>query len=83
MDNQRTGDAYTFIALERDSKLVVAWHLGKRTAASTNEFIAKLRKTTPDTNFQITTDGFTAYPPAMEAGITDHIWNIEELLNAA
>ena len=66
MDNQRTGDAYTFIALERDSKLVVAWHLGKRTAASTNEFIAKLRKTTPDTHFQITTDGFTAYPPAID-----------------
>ena len=24
------GDAYTFIALERNSKLIVAWHLGRR-----------------------------------------------------
>ena len=66
IDNQKIGDAYTFIALERDSKLIVAWHLGKCTKASTNEFIAKLRKTTPDTHFQITTDGFTVYPPAID-----------------
>lgn len=66
VDNQQIGDAYTFIALERDSKMVVAWHLGKRTSASTNEFIAKLGSVVPQTRFQITTDGFTAYPPAIE-----------------
>jgi hypothetical protein len=26
------GDAYTWVAMERDSKLVIAWHLGKREA---------------------------------------------------
>ena len=66
MDNQRIGDAYTFIALERDSKLIVAWHLGKRTAPNTNEFIAKLRKTIPETRCQMTSDGFPAYPPAID-----------------
>ncbi|MCH8266988.1 MAG: IS1 family transposase [Acidobacteria bacterium] len=64
--NQRIGDAYTFIALERESKLIVAWHLGKRTAKSTEAFIAKLRTATAETCFQITTDGFTPYPPAIE-----------------
>jgi hypothetical protein len=31
------GDAYTFIALERTSKLVVAWHLGKRDRIKTED----------------------------------------------
>jgi IS1 family transposase/transposase-like protein len=66
IDNQAIGDAYTFIALERDTKLVVAWHLGKRTAKSTDEFIYKLRLATANNRFQITTDGFTAYPPAID-----------------
>jgi transposase-like protein len=29
------GDAYTFVAIERDSKLVVAWHLGRRSVRDT------------------------------------------------
>jgi len=66
MDNDRIGDAYTFIAFERDSKMVVAWHLGKRTAESTEDFMAKLRTATAEKRFQITTDGFTSYPPAIE-----------------
>jgi hypothetical protein len=35
------GDAYTFIGLERTSKLVVAWHLGKRDRVNTEDFIFK------------------------------------------
>ena len=27
--------AYTFVALERNSKLVLAWHLGRRTSRDT------------------------------------------------
>ncbi|MBI4479078.1 MAG: IS1 family transposase [Acidobacteria bacterium] len=65
-NNQAIGDAYTFIALERETKLIVAWHLGKRTAKSTNEFIAKLRIATASPRFQITTDGFPAYVPAID-----------------
>ena len=66
-DNQKIGDAYTFIAIERDTKLIVAWHLGKRTATDTEEFMAKLKEATvAGMRFQITTDGFTPYPPAIE-----------------
>src|SRR5437867_3725696 len=29
------GDAYTFIAIERHTKMILAWHLGKRTRMAT------------------------------------------------
>ena len=37
------GDAFCFIALERHTKLVVAWHLGKRDEPNTADFITKVR----------------------------------------
>jgi transposase-like protein/IS1 family transposase len=58
------GDAYTFVALERESKLVVAWHLGRRSVRDTVEFTEKLYEATAG-RFQLTTDGFNAYPDAV------------------
>ena len=69
--NQRIGDAYTFIALERESKLILAWHLGKRTRPSTDRFIARVRRATADRPFQITTDGFRPYAPAIDYALSD------------
>jgi hypothetical protein len=40
------GDAYTFVAIERTSKLIVAWHLGKRTVGHTYTFAEKLDRAT-------------------------------------
>jgi IS1 family transposase len=60
------GDAYTFVGMERTSKLVLAWHLGRRTAEDTNLFAAKLSGAAAGT-YQLTTDGFNAYPAAIEA----------------
>ena len=54
------GDAYCFVGIERTSKLIVAWHLGKRTPEDTILFAHKLDKATTG-HFQITTDGFTPY----------------------
>lgn len=61
------GDAYTFVAFERNTKLVVAWHLGRRTAAHTLAFTEKLFKAVDGTTntFQITTDGLASYPDAI------------------
>src|SRR5437588_9252441 len=61
------GDAYTFVAIERRTKLVIAWHLGRRTARDTVEFTEKMYKAVEGTTnrFQLTTDGFTAYPDAV------------------
>jgi IS1 family transposase len=58
---EETGDAYCFVAFERNTKLVAAWHLGHRTAEDTEAFTEKLAQAT-DGLFQLSTDGFEAYP---------------------
>jgi transposase-like protein/IS1 family transposase len=58
------GDAYTFVAIERNTKLVLAWHLGRRNVRDTVEFTEKLERATSG-RFQLTTDGFAAYPDAV------------------
>jgi transposase-like protein/IS1 family transposase len=58
------GDAYTFVAIERHTKLVLAWHLGRRNVRDTVEFTEKIHEATSG-RFQLTTDGFVAYPDAV------------------
>jgi transposase-like protein/IS1 family transposase len=59
------GDAWAFCAIERHSKLILAYHLGKRDRESTDRFIGKLRYATGDSRFQLTSDGWTAYPASV------------------
>jgi transposase-like protein/IS1 family transposase len=54
------GDAYCFVAIERNTKLVLTWHLGRRTARDTMAFTEKLDAATAG-QFQITTDAFGGY----------------------
>jgi IS1 family transposase len=62
-DGRDVGDAWTFIAIERNTKLVLAFELGKRTVSSATRFIGKLANATdPNRRFQLTTDGLNAYP---------------------
>jgi hypothetical protein len=56
------GDAYCLIGIERHSKLVLAWHLGRRDRWDTHDFMAKLAAATTAERFQLTTDGFNACP---------------------
>jgi IS1 family transposase len=65
IDSDLIGDAYCFIAIERNTKLILAWHLGRRSAHDTQLFTEKLRESTTG-RFQITTDGFTPYHVAIE-----------------
>lgn len=60
------GEAYTFIAIERNTKLVLTHYVGKRTSASTEHFIAKLAHATSTIPYQLTADGFTPYVTAVE-----------------
>lgn len=69
--SQYQGDAYTFIGLERTSKLVVAWHLGKRDRVNTEDFISKIRWATAPFPFDVCTDGFQPYESAIDAGLYD------------
>lgn len=62
------GDAWAFIAMERHTKLILAWHLGRRTVEDTEEFTDKLAHATQG-NFQVTTDGFSAYRDAIVSSL--------------
>ena len=59
------GDAYCYTAIERDSKLLVCWHLGKRSPTDTEWFADKLYRVTADGRFQLTTDGYQSYNKAI------------------
>ena len=59
-----TGDSWCFTAVERNTKLVVAWHFGKRTQTDTDLFCERLRDATTG-HFQLTTDGFAPYKAAV------------------
>jgi len=66
-ENEQVGSAYTFTAIESHSKLIVAWHLGKRTEEDTLIFLEKLYTAIDGaTNrFQMSTDGFRGYDPTV------------------
>ena len=59
------GDAYCFIAVERNTKLILTWHLGRRSARDTVAFTEKVNEATSG-QFQITTDGFKPYVDAVQ-----------------
>jgi transposase-like protein/IS1 family transposase len=62
------GDAYCFIAIERNTKLVLTWHLGRRTARDTMAFTEELNEAAQG-EFQITTDAFKPYFDAIHRSL--------------
>lgn len=66
IDDPQIGDAYTFVGIERTSKLVLAHHIGRRTSGDASVFAAKLSTAVNGDRFQISTDGFEGYPAALE-----------------
>jgi len=66
------GDQYAFLAVERDTKLILHWFLGKRTSASTAEFLAGLQPKI-SSRFQVTTDGFQPYKFHIPATFGDSV----------
>jgi transposase-like protein/IS1 family transposase len=65
IEDPEAGDAYCFIGMERHSKLVLAWHLGRRNSWDTHDFMEKLSAATAG-RFQLTTDGLNTYPDSVE-----------------
>ncbi len=77
------GDAYCYIGVERHSKLVLAWHLGRRNTWDAHDFIEKLATATAG-SFQLSTDGFNGYPNAVEfafGGRVDYAQVVKEFGN--
>lgn len=65
MQTAQVGDAYCFVGMERNCKLVLCHHLGKRDQLSTDLFIKKLANATSDKRCQLTSDGFKPYEKAV------------------
>ena len=58
------GDVWTWTALDEDSKLIINWYVGERDPQAAEMFISDLASRL-DGRVQITTDGLTAYVPAV------------------
>jgi IS1 family transposase len=71
VNDESIGDAYCFVAIERTSKLVINFALGRRNQATTDLFIEALRAATASRRFQITTDGFQPYISAIDTTLSD------------
>jgi IS1 family transposase len=74
------GDQYLFVALDQGTKLVPSFLIGKRTAANAQAFMLDLsrRIITPPSGAprprpQISTDGFTGYPYAVDLAFADTV----------
>lgn len=66
------GDSYCFTAVERTSKLVLAWHFGRRYLSDTVEFCRKLRHATAG-RFHLSTDGYQPYIQAVARQLADRV----------
>jgi transposase-like protein/IS1 family transposase len=58
------GDCYAYVAMERNTKLVLTYHVDKRCSEGTLEFIDNLYFATSG-RFQISTDGYGPYQSAI------------------
>jgi IS1 family transposase len=67
------GDAYCFVAIERNTKLILNFALGRRSTATTQIFIEGLRDATARQKFQVTTDGFGPYVQAISDTLGDRV----------
>jgi transposase-like protein/IS1 family transposase len=70
LESPEVGDAYCFVAIERHTKLILAWYLGKRDQCSTRDFIADVERSTRG-RIQLSTDGFRSYPSAVQLAFSE------------
>ena len=71
-DDSEIGDIWCWTAIERHSKLVLAFSVGKRGIDEAFELMFKVRRaTSPTSRFQLTTDGLQRYIPAVDEMLSD------------
>jgi IS1 family transposase len=66
------GDVWTWIGLDADTKLAVAWYIGDRNAESANIFIDDLAGRLAN-RVQLTTDGFKPYLDAVDTAFGGNV----------
>jgi IS1 family transposase len=62
------GDQYGFLAVERTSKLILHWEVGKRSGSTADDFLRGL-KSRISSRFQLTSDGFMPYCKGSQNGV--------------
>ena len=73
-DDSEIGDQYLFVAFDQETKLVPSFIIGKRTAERTERFMLDLAGRVIHNGQkrpQISTDGFAAYPNAVDLAFAD------------
>jgi IS1 family transposase len=66
------GDTWTYTAVDRHTKLVVAWHFGSRKMHDTNAFCQKLARATTG-RFHLSTDGYDNYRTAVPLNLGNRV----------
>lgn len=66
------GDVWTWTALDSDTKMMVSWFVGSRDAQAAYEFLSDVRSRVM-TRMQMTSDGHSAYIPAVDAVFGQYI----------
>jgi IS1 family transposase len=62
------GDAWTFVAIDAETRMVPAYRVGKRDSYTANTFVADLASRLDRERVQISTDALAAYTDAIERG---------------
>lgn len=86
IESDKVGSAYTFTALDSDTKLIVAWHLGRRTENDALAFLDKVYGAIEGgtRQFQMSTDGWTGYQHTVQEtlGMMAHYGQIVKMYGA-
>jgi IS1 family transposase len=69
-DGSRVGDAWTFVAIDGDTKLIPSFLVGKRDAVCTNVFINDVARRMKY-RVQVTTDGLRTYADAIRSAFVE------------
>jgi IS1 family transposase/transposase-like protein len=70
--DETAGSKWTYIALERNTKVVLAFHTGERDETNTIQFAEKLSSATSG-EYQISADGWPCYPFALSLALGDRV----------
>jgi len=84
IDDLEAGDCYCFTALERHSKLLLAFQVGRRNTYEAHDFMAKVSSATAG-EFQVSTDAWAGYPETIEyhlGGRVDYGMVVKEFVQA-
>ena len=69
---KRAGDVWTWVAIDRDSKLVLSWRIGDRTLDTALEFMEDIQARLAN-RIHLTSDGLKTYADAVEQNFGDEI----------